>query len=254
MYTRTPQNYLKETSSSFSRCSFSKFLNDRFIHSLSHLLWPETCPVCGRIGLSCCESCMKSVIFPLAPFCVKCGGPFGLQCCSDSVSCYAASLHDGISRELLINLKYKNVRSLGIPMGKLIGVTFNKVPDTDVLIPVPLHKSSKREYNQSTLLAEGISLVWKTPVDDKTLKWRKDLLPQVGRTSSARHMMPLDAMEVSGSLEGVSVVIVDDVYTTGNTLRAAMVAVEAAGGKVSSVLFWSRRIPSPENEAAWAGI
>jgi len=138
-------------------------------------------------------------------------------------------------------------------MGRLMGETF-KVPSTDVLIPVPLHKSSKREYNQSALLAEGTSLVWKTPVDVKVLEWKKDLLPQVGRTSSARHMMPADAMKISGSLEGTSVAIVDDVCTTGNTLRAAMSAVEAAGGKVSSVLVWSRRIPSPENEAAWAGI
>lgn len=138
-------------------------------------------------------------------------------------------------------------------MGRLMGETF-KVPDIDVLIPVPLHKSSKREYNQSALLAQGTSLIWKTPVDANVLKWRKDLMPQVGRTSSARHMMPADAMKVSVSLEGTSIVIVDDVYTTGNTLRAAISAVEASGGKVSSVLVWSRRIPSPENEAAWAGI
>ena len=138
-------------------------------------------------------------------------------------------------------------------MGRLMGETF-KVPGTDVLMPVPLHKSSKREYNQSALLAEGASLVLKVPVDLKALVWRKDLRPQVGRTGSARDMMPTDAMKVSGSLEGVSVVIVDDVYTTGNTLRAAMSAVEAAGGKVSYVLVWSRRIPSSENEAAWAGI
>ena len=253
MFIRTPQNYIEEQPSTFSRCSFLKFLNDHFINSLSHFVWPEKCPVCGKIGLSCCESCMRSVVFPLAPFCAKCGGPYGLQCCSDPIPCNAASLHDGISRELLINLKYKNVRSLGIPMGRFMGETF-KVPDTDVLIPVPLHKSSKREYNQSALLAEGTSLIWKIPVDAKVLKWKKDLMPQVGRTSPARYMMPTDAMKVSCSLEGTSVVIVDDVYTTGNTLRAAMSAVEAAGGKVSSLLVWSRRIASAENEAAWAGV
>ena len=138
-------------------------------------------------------------------------------------------------------------------MGRLMGETF-KVPGTDVLIPVPLHKSSKREYNQSALLAEGTSLVWETPIAAKVLQWNKDLMPQVGRTSSARHMMPTDAMKVSCSLEGASVVIVDDVYTTGNTIRAAISAVESVGGKVSSVLVWSRRISSLENEAAWAGI
>jgi orotate phosphoribosyltransferase len=67
-------------------------------------------------------------------------------------------------------------------------------------------------------------------------------------------MMPPDAMEASKSLDGLSVVLVDDVYTTGNTMRTAISAVERAGGTVSSVLVWSRRVPSQENEASWKGI
>lgn len=138
-------------------------------------------------------------------------------------------------------------------MGRLLGETFNDI-SADIIIPVPLHRSGRREYNQSLLLAEGISKVWGIPADDKILFWRNDILPQAGRKSSSRYMIPIDAMGASKSLEGLSVALVDDVYTTGNTLRAAISAVERAAGKVSGALVWSRRVPSQENEAAWSNL
>ena len=136
-------------------------------------------------------------------------------------------------------------------MGRLLGENFSD-NDADILLPVPLHRAGRREYNQSLLLAEGISQIWNIPADDKKLFWRNDILPQAGKARSLRQMMPSDAMVSSENLEGLSIVLVDDVYTTGNTLCAAVSAVEKAGGKVSSVLVWSRRIPSQENEASWA--
>lgn len=135
-------------------------------------------------------------------------------------------------------------------MGRLMGETFNGI-DADILIPVPLHRSGRREYNQSLLLAEGISQVLDIPVGDKMIFWKNDILPQAGKSGSSRYMMPIDAMRSTKSLGGFSVVLVDDVYTTGNTLRAAISAVEKAEGKVVSALVWSRRITSQENEAAW---
>lgn len=249
MYIRAPQDHRKGLSSTSSRCSFFKFMTDDLVRSLFHFLWPETCPVCCRIGVSCCDVCMRSVVSPLPSFCAKCGAPYGLVCCSSSVPCHALSLHEDISRELLLNLKYRNSRSLGVPMGRLMGETFID-KDADILIPVPLHRSGRREYNQSLLLAEGISQVWNIPADDKKLFWKNDILPQAGKTSSSRQMMPADAMG-SENLAGRSVVLVDDVYTTGNTLRAAISAVEKAAGKVCSVLVWSRRVSSQDNEASW---
>ena len=228
-------------------------MTDYLARPLFHFLWPETCPVCGRIGISCCYNCMRSVVSPLPVFCAKCGSPYGLECCCGSIPCHALSLHEGISRELLLDLKYKNTSSLGIPMGRLLGETFNGI-SADIIIPVPLHRSASREYNQSLLLAEGISKVWGIPADDKILFWRNDILPQAGKKNSSRYMIPIDAMGSSKTLEGISVALVDDVYTTGNTLRAAISAVESAAGKVSGVLVWSRRVPSQENEAAWRNL
>ena len=89
-------------------------------------------------------------------------------------------------------------------MGRLLGETFDSVR-ADMLIPIPLHISGRREYNQSLLLAEGVSSVWGIPAEDGALIWRKNVGSQAGKT-------------------------------------------------VSSVLVWSRSVPSQENEASWKGI
>ena len=120
-------------------------------------------------------------------------------------------------------------------MGRLLGETFDSVR-ADMLIPIPLHISGRREYNQSLLLAEGVSSVWGIPAEDGALIWRKNVGSQAGKTGHSRNMMPPDAMEASKSLDGLSVVLVDDVYTTGNTMRTAISAVERAGGPY--LLFW----------------
>ncbi|MCW1713697.1 ComF family protein [Caenicola nitritireducens] len=253
MFERTPQDPRKDISAASPRCSFFKAEVPGSINAFFHFVWPQRCPVCGKIGVSCCDRCLRSAASPLPPFCAKCGAPFGAGCCSGSVPCYALSLHEGISRDLLLDLKYKNVRSLGIPMGRLMGETFSAVR-TDMLIPIPLHRSGRREYNQSLLLAEGVSLVWGIPAEGRMLIWRKNVDSQAGKTGPSRNMMAPDAMEASKSLDGMSVVLVDDVYTTGNTMRAAISAVERSGGTVSSVLVWSGRVPSQENEAAWKDI
>ena len=230
-----------------------KFSGFGVTDTLFHFVWPQSCPVCGKIGVSCCDGCLRSAAAPLPPFCAKCGAPFGNECCCGSVLCNALSLHEGISRELLLDLKYKNIRSLGVPMGKLVGENFRKTY-ADMLVPVPLHRSGRREYNQSLLLAKGISLIWNIPVKENVLYWRIEMGSQAGKKGISRNMMPSNAMEASKSLEGLSVVLVDDVYTTGNTMRTAISAVERAGGRVASALVWSRRIPSQENEAVWKDV
>ncbi len=235
------------------QCSFFKKRAHAAVELISNFVWPQFCPICGKIGVSCCEECLRSLAYPLPSFCARCGAPFGSDCCSGPVLCNALTLHEGVSRELLLELKYKNVRSLGVPMGKLLGESFVKT-DADILIPIPLHKSSIRNYNQSLLFAQGVSMVWDMPVKDNVLYWRTNIGSQAGKPGILRNMMPVDAMKTSKNLRGVSVVLVDDVYTTGNTMRAAITAVEGSGGTVASVLVWSRRVSSQENESGWKDI
>lgn len=207
----------------------------------SHMVWPQFCPACGRIGVSFCEKCLEDTLAPLPVFCLECGGKYGVPCCVDSVPCYAASPHSGLARRFLINFKYHNARSVGIPMGRLIARAGGEC-GADIVIPVPLHRSGKREFNQSHLLSQGFSSESGIAYGGDILRWRGGAGRQMGKNAGQRRLIPRGAIESAAYLSGKRVALIDDVYTTGATLRAAREAIDNAGGTVDAVFVWSRRI------------
>lgn len=216
-----------------------------------HLFWPEHCPVCGRIGAAYCPECLMSVADPLRPFCLSCGMPWKDGCCAEPIPCYALAYHEGYAREFLLNLKYHNSRSLGVAMGRLMGERLPRI-EADVIVPVPLHKNSTRAYNQTLLLARGVSDVQKISCED-VLRWRSDFGRQVEKRGHERLSLPLGSMEANNMLNGKRVVLVDDVYTTGGTLTAARAAITEAGGRVAGALVWTRSIKRGDTDE-WSDV
>lgn len=164
-----------------------------------------------------------------------------MPCCADSVPCFAAALHTGLSRRFLIDFKYHNARSIGKAMGRLISRAPLPMDGGELAVPVPLHRTSTREFNQSYLILSGFTDATAITDEGDILRWRSDAGRQMGKRSGARRSIPHDAMVSTVDLTGRKVILVDDVYTTGGTLRAARHAVERAGGSVAAALVWSRR-------------
>lgn len=109
----------------------------------------------------------------------------------------------------------------------------------DVLVPVPLHRNSRRNYNQAKLIADGISGVSGKSVED-ILFWNTDVHSQVSRSPSERKQLSPDLMNCKKSLpDGKKVLLVDDVATTGTTLQICSKAIKRAGGKVTGAVTWT---------------
>ena len=145
-------------------------------------------------------------------------------------------LHEGKARELVHLLKYEGWKALGVPMGRALA---SKLPrlETDLLVPVPLHRGSPRAYNQAAGLARGLASLWGTEVAE-SLRWTLQRPPQVAFDGAARRL-PEGALAWARPGPAGRVVLVDDVSTTGETLRAAARAAGAAGWKVAGAVVWT---------------
>ena len=109
----------------------------------------------------------------------------------------------------------------------------------DLIIPVPLHrvKQAKRGYNQSTLIAAGLSEVLHIPVSDKLLLRVKDTESQTRKSRAERlnNMAGAFSIAENADLTGKHILLCDDVLTTGATLEACALALLAAEGVKISI-------------------
>lgn len=212
-----------------------------FLYPLLHLVWPTTCPVCGRLGELVCEGCLRSLLRVLPAFCLDCGRvqPCGLH--REGVTCFAGSAYRGACRQVVHTMKYRNGRQVARRMGRLLAEALAR-PSADFLVPIPLHGGSEREYNQAELIAEGAGDVWHIPVRP-VLAWRHRLARQVQKAGDEERALPADSIGVKpGFAASARVFLVDDVYTTGSTMCAARDALLHAGMFVAGAMVWSRRL------------
>jgi predicted amidophosphoribosyltransferase len=170
-------------------------------------------------------------------FCMECGkdAPCGLH---GGALVFAVGEYSGVSRELVHAMKYENGRSMAILMGELMASRIGR-PSVDFLIPIPLHKSSERDYNQAELMARGAGGVWNIKTIS-ALRWDLSLPRQALKPGSSERFLPEGAMTTTYELMGTNVFIVDDVYTSGSTIRAAARALERAGSSVAGAMVWSK--------------
>jgi ComF family protein len=129
-------------------------------------------------------------------------------------------------QHLLHQLKYKGVKEVGMVIGKLYGFDLKDSSffrGIDFIVPVPLHKNKlkKRGYNQSEWIAKGLSESMKIPLRLDVLYRKVDSKTQ---TKKSRYKRWENVGEIFGVLEqdmnGKSILLVDDVVTTGATIEA----------------------------------
>jgi ComF family protein len=226
-------------------------INPSLLNKFIDLLIPLRCVKCGSIlenreGL--CTSCWPLIPFLTKPYCACCGLPFdfeieeGALCgaCSYELPLYktARSVFSYTSESKDLILKFKHTDSIhSAPVFSTWMVRSLPEIENPLCIPVPLHwtRLFMRTYNQAALLARGISKL-------KGWAYSPSLLIRKRRTPSQGHLSKKDriknvsrAFQVSQSkssqIEGKTILLVDDVFTTGATLNACSKVLLSAGAR-----------------------
>lgn len=234
---------------------------------------PPRCPGCGAIVSgdgSFCAPCWSKLDFLGGPGCASCGVPFELDQGPDArcAACLAdPPAHDGVRAAVAygevartLALKLKHGRRVGL--AAVIGAHLARRAEGEagaLLVPVPLHRWRiwQRGFNQSALIGREVARRLSLELRTDLLHRRKatPMLGGLGRAARARTLRGAFAVpsEKKGVLSGRTVLLVDDVYTSGATANGCARVLKRAGAARVVVLCWARVLQGQVDEAASLG-
>ena len=229
------------------------------------LVLPPACPGCGKaVGDSdaLCARCWSQIRFIEPPLCPVLGTPFTHDLGDGILSAEAladpppfrrarsATIFGDVARRLVHQLKYNDrphmAQVMAMTMRRAGHVLF---PDISIIIPVPLYRWRlwQRRFNQAALLAANLSVLTGVPHDPLVLQRVKPTRRQVGLSATQRLENVRGAFRVPDhmrhAIAGRGVLLVDDVYTSGATAKAATRALLRAGAAAVDVLTFARVVP-----------
>lgn len=249
----------------------SRSFADRF-DWLVDWLYPPRCRACsgrihGRDAAYFCLKCRKSIQLVCHPLCTVCGRPFPEASGEDHTcgvclarpphfvsarawACYPReAFEEHPLRQVVQKFKYGRKVSLGKPLGQLMArgcQEFLADCRVDLIIPVPLHAKRLRwrGFNQSVLLGRQISRAYNIPMDVFALLRNKETPPQTQLTEDERrrNVRAAFGLNPDRSIEGRSILLVDDVYTSGATLNECSRTLKKHGAKEVYVLTLARAV------------
>ncbi len=233
---------------------------ESYLTTLTNLLFPprQTCSLCGkpivdRLDYGICPACRIKLPYIEEPVCPRCGEPTEHgELCSDCrmtdhafVQSRSLLRYEGVGKKLITNLKFRFHPSLAQLLAEMLysRVLSQLLWDYEIIVPVPLHWRGlkQRGYNQSELLARSLSDLTDRPVVD-ALRKRRTTAPQHHLGRAGRWAALADSYHCSlpQAVHGKSVLLVDDVYTTGATAHFCTTVLLAAGARSVRVITIAR--------------
>jgi len=222
-------------------------------------VYPEVCQICGREhatvpeGFVCVE-CWQKVRFIKPPFCERCGLPYegDITTAFECGNCREMELHFRSARsavlagELMLDIihRYKYQRALWFEPFLADLLVRQAAPALarekwDMIVPVPLHPTRRREreFNQAERLGDHLSRATGIPMNTSLLERVEptQTQTQLGRQERAANMRNAFALRPDAGLKGARVVVLDDVFTTGATTSACAKVLMSAGAEDACV-------------------
>ncbi|MBF0213880.1 MAG: ComF family protein [Magnetococcales bacterium] len=215
---------------------------------LLDFLFPPLCPLCHtRVSQEhhLCPSCLEALPPQPENHCLRCGGqtdrpePSCIQCRENpwtADASYFVFPYQGAVVELILGLKFADRSEYSVLLGRLIWERLGAAirwESPELVLPMPLHpwRLIGRRYNQSALLARELARRLDRPLATNLLFRHKRTQPQTRLNAQARRHNVQGAFRVreEQGVKGRSLLLVDDVMTTGATIRAASAVLKQAG-------------------------
>jgi predicted amidophosphoribosyltransferase len=233
------------------------------LQSVIRAIYPAQCVACEALtedDFGLCGACWRETQFIGGLICDTCGTPLPGEDRGEILQCddcmtiarpwdrgRAVLVYNGVGRRLVLGLKHGDRTDLARPAARWMAQKMQNMPMLDtVLVPVPLHwvRLAKRRYNQAALLAGELGKLLDRPVCVDALLRPTSTKPLEGHSRDARFAALSEAIIPNpkriSQIKGKSVLLVDDVMTSGATLAASAEAAKAAGATDVSIVTLAR--------------
>lgn len=237
----------------------------KYINATLDLVYPRVCYSCNKSIRDenekyICFKCRNKIDIKNKNRCVRCGtfiGPYAANSKSGCVMCSKVKLYfdavhsitsyEGVMRELIHRYKYDYNECLAKPLGKILvqGLKhINVLNEMDFVIPVPLYwrRKVKRGFNQSELLAKIVAKHLSLKYSKRILIRNKNTETQTHLSRDERVVNVKNAFVVNkpSLISGKSIILVDDVMTTGVTASECAHALKGNGAALVHVIALTR--------------
>ncbi len=233
------------------------------LQSIIRSIYPPQCVSCDALTeaeFGLCGPCWRETKFIGGVICDTCGAPLPGDASDEALQCddcmtiarpwargRAALIYTGIGRTLVLRLKHGDRTELARPAAQWMARAAKElINENSLLIPVPLHwvRLARRRYNQAALLVHALGAELDRPVCPDGLLRPRKTAPLEGYSREARFTALADAIVPNPKrvdvITGKSVLLVDDVMTSGATLAASAEAAMAAGAADVSIVTLAR--------------
>ncbi|MGD0281219.1 MAG: ComF family protein [Dissulfurispiraceae bacterium] len=232
-------------------------MTHNLVNRFLNLLFPSSCPVCGNDSDShrhnpVCISCWKGIERYSGPACVTCGIPIVSAHAAHCESCLKTppsfskiiyyGIYDGALRKAVHLLKFKGIKRLARPIAELLSEL--PIPEAEGIVPVPLHPARlrEREFNQTALISRHLSRHYGIPLLLDVLKKDRKTPPQTDVSGKERLKNVRNAFIADKAADGLRLILVDDVITTGATVYECARVLTKAGAADVTVVALARSI------------
>lgn len=223
------------------RSYLKKFLN---------ILYPRRCPVCNQIlnenGRKICTVCEKALHPILKDYCLKCGRPVAseMEYCRECRTTHrefergrGVFLYNNQMKRSLLRYKYYGNREYGEYYADSICRYLEREIRTwnpDLIVPVPMYPGKQRErgFNQAADLAGRIGKNLEIPTADGIVRKIRNTKSQKKLSAVERKQNLRTAFQVTERVDGLKILVIDDVYTTGSTIEAMAHVLRESGARM----------------------
>ena len=223
-------------------------------------LAPARCVICGSEGMALCTACADSEIVPYGPHCWNCGAlsDGGKTCercrrASTPLHVWLTTTYENAAQKLLKEYKFGNLRAAADVLAGLMAETFYDFHPPNiykarpckylvVAVPTATSRVRQRSFDHTQLLARSVARKLKFEYSPALARLGQSRQVGASRQDRLAQKEQQYYVRFPHTVVGRHILLIDDVVTTGGTLRAATAALRAAGATRIDALIFAKRL------------